>query len=105
MKLSTLNDDTFQEVIGQRGVTLVEFGAEWCPPCKTLLPILEELADQLDARASIYKLDCDDSPATAGTYGVMSMPTVILFKDGEPLEKLVGLRSKTVYEGLISRHQ
>jgi thioredoxin 1 len=70
-----------------------------------LLPILEELADQLDARASIYKLDCDDSPATAGTYGVMSMPTVILFKDGEPLEKLVGLRSKTVYEGLISRHQ
>jgi len=90
--------------IDEQGVTLVEFGATWCPPCKALLPILDELDQQYGERVNVVKVDCDDSPAIASEYRVMSMPTVIMFHNGEPVEKLVGLRPKNVYETLIERY-
>ncbi|MFC5406411.1 thioredoxin family protein [Cohnella soli] len=98
------NDESLQGSIRQQGVTLVDFGAKWCPPCKVLKPILDELAEEKGEAAMFIEIDCDDSPGAASTYGVMSMPTVIVFRDGEAVEKIVGLRPKAVYEGLIAKH-
>ncbi|MFC6228272.1 thioredoxin family protein [Paenibacillus allorhizosphaerae] len=99
-----LDDNTFRDGIRKQGVTLIDFGSVHCPPCRVLLPILEELEATMGDRMSIAKIDCDDSPRTASDYGVMSMPTVILFHDGEPVEKLVGLRPKSVYESVIAKY-
>ncbi|WP_397356384.1 thioredoxin family protein [Paenibacillus sp. N3.4] len=81
---------------------MVDFGAPWCPPCKTLLPILEELDREYEGEISILKVNVDESQQTARLYSVMSMPTVIFFTNGEALDKLVGLQSKDVYANKIT---
>ncbi|TVY02224.1 thioredoxin [Cohnella terricola] len=100
----TFNDDTFQESIREKGLTLVDFGAVWCPPCKTLKPILEELGEEQGEKLAVIEVDCDESPETASRFGVMSMPTVLLFHNGEPVEKLIGLRPKSAYENLLAKY-
>lgn len=104
MSMLAVNDTNFRGNIREQGVTLVEFGAAWCPPCKVLLPILDELGGDYGERLSVLKVDCDDSPAIASEYGVMSMPTVIVFNNGEPVDKLIGLRPKSVYETIVNRY-
>ncbi|MFC3772092.1 thioredoxin family protein [Paenibacillus sp. GCM10012303] len=104
MSLYAVDDTTFRGMIRQQGVTLVEFGAVWCPPCKVLLPILGDLASEYGERLSVLKVDCDDSPTLASEYGIMSMPTVIVFHNGVPVEKLVGLRPKSVYAALVTKY-
>ncbi|CAM3405077.1 thioredoxin family protein [Marinicrinis lubricantis] len=104
MSVLSVNDHNFQMELRSSGTTLVEFGAKWCPPCKVLLPILDELADQYGEHAAILKLDCDESPLTADQFGVMSLPTVIVFHHGEPVEKLVGLRPKSLYESVLDKY-
>ncbi|WP_282942648.1 thioredoxin domain-containing protein [Paenibacillus sp. RC67] len=104
MNMHVDNNTSFRDKIRLEGVTLVEFGAVWCPPCKVLLPILEELDREYEDKLSLVKVDCDDSPEVAAEYGIMSMPTVIVFHNGEPVEKLVGLRPKGVYETLLLRY-
>ena len=104
MSINTVNETTFRGMIRKQGTTLVEFGAEWCPPCKALLPILDELEHEYGERMPVLKVDCDESPAIASEYGVMSMPTVIVFHNGAPVEKLVGLRPKSVYQTLLARY-
>ena len=103
-QLLKVDGATFNTAIRAKEIVLVDFGAEWCPPCKALTPILEELQQEEGDRLSILKVDCDESPELAGTYGVMSMPTVIVFQGGEPVDKLVGLRSKEVYRSAYSRY-
>ncbi len=85
-------------------ITLVHFGAPWCPPCKALLPILDELERDLGEHLSILKVNCDESPKTAAEFGVMSMPTVVVLQNRKPVEKLVGLRSKDTYQAMIGRY-
>lgn len=104
MSLLEVTEDTFASQIRKSGPTLVEFGAVWCPPCKALLPILDELSNEYGEKLAVLKVDCDDSPALAAQYGIMSMPTVILFHDGVPVEKLVGLRPKSVYQGILDKY-
>ena len=93
--ISTLSDATFNEEIGsaERPV-LVDFWAEWCGPCKMIAPILEEIASEHGDKLAIAKLNVDDSPAAARNYQVMSIPTLIVFKDGEPVKRLVGAKGK-----------
>ncbi|CAI6030078.1 thioredoxin family protein [Cohnella sp. JJ-181] len=98
------NDLDFKNAVRPSGVTLVDFGATWCPPCKALLPVIESLAAEYGERVSIVKVDTDESPETASSFGVMSNPTVILFNDGEPVEKLVGLRPIEVYRTALNRY-
>ncbi|MFD2333324.1 thioredoxin family protein [Cohnella sp. GCM10020058] len=98
------NDMDFENAVTRTGVTLVDFGATWCPPCKALLPIIETLAEEYAERVSVVKVDTDESPETASTFGVMANPTVILFNDGQPVEKLVGLRPIEVYRTALNKY-
>jgi thioredoxin 1 len=105
MIIAANNETKFKDSISKQGVTLVEFGAEWCPPCKVLLPILDIMDSEYGGSVSIIKVDCDESPAIAAEFGIMSLPTVIIFHNGEPVDKLVGLRPKDVYQKAIARYQ
>ncbi|MCZ8521987.1 MULTISPECIES: thioredoxin family protein [Paenibacillus] len=104
MKPENVNDTNLKAGLEAHPLTLVDFGAPWCAPCRTLLPMLDELGEAYGENLSILKLNCDDSPESAAAYGVMSMPTVILFKNGEPMEKLVGLRSPEGYRNMIDKY-
>jgi thioredoxin 1 len=104
MSVTKIDDVGFRNAIRQQGVTLVEFGAKWCPPCKVLLPILDELQQEEGERVSILQVDCDESPEIASQFGVMSMPTVIVFHNGEPTDKFIGLRPKDVYQQAIAKY-
>ena len=92
-----MTDDNFdQEVLGSSQPVLVDFFADWCGPCKMQAPIIEQLAEEIDDKAKIGKLDVDANPAIAQKYEVMSIPTLIIFKDGQVVERLTGLQSKDV---------
>ena len=93
--ITTLTDATFtEEVKGSDEPVLVDFWAEWCGPCKMIAPVLEELAGDYAGKLRVAKLNVDDAPDTARQYQVMSIPTLILFKDGEPAKRVVGARGK-----------
>jgi thioredoxin 1 len=82
------------EVLGAGLPVLVEFTADWCPPCRQMAPVLTALATELGGRLKVVQLDVDTSPETTNRYGVLSMPTFMLFRDGEPLRSMVGARPK-----------
>lgn len=86
------------EVLDHKGVVLVDFYADWCGPCRMLGPILEEVdAENKDENIKILKLNVDENQPTAMEYGVMSIPTVIIFKDGKEFDKKVGVQPKSMY--------
>ena len=86
------------------GVTLVDMYADWCGPCQRIAPIIEELAHEYEGKANITKLDVDASGAIAQQFGVMSIPTILIFKDGQLVDKTVGLSDKESLVGLLSKH-
>jgi thioredoxin 1 len=87
-----LKDDTFDREVTQSDIpVVVDFGATWCQPCKRLAPIVEKLAQEYEGRVKIAKFDIDDSPQVPARFGIMSVPTVIFFKDGERVDQVMGL--------------
>jgi thioredoxin 1 len=93
--ISTLTDATFDEEIGASAeVMIVDFWAEWCGPCKMITPILEEIAVEQVGKVRIAKLNVDDNPDAARRYEVMSIPTLIVFRDGEPVKRMIGAKGK-----------
>jgi len=100
MSLKEFSDDTFDNEISH-GVTLVDFFAQWCGPCHMQTPILEQLAEELQGKVKIAKLDIDNNQKVTSKFGVTSVPTLILFKDGTEVERVVGLRDADALRALI----
>jgi len=104
-KTMEVTDTTFEAVVEQaKGVVLVDFWAAWCGPCKMIAPIVEQIADENPGKITVSKLDVDSNTDTAMKYGVMSIPTLILFKDGQPVERLVGYMPKDRLMAKIKPH-
>jgi thioredoxin 1 len=92
---TTLTDITFdEEIAGSAEPVLVDFWAEWCGPCHMIAPILEEIASDQAGKIKIAKLNVDDNPDIARRFDVMSIPTLIVFKDGQPVQRMVGAKGK-----------
>jgi thioredoxin 1 len=92
-KIKVLTDQNFPHKI-KNGMALVDFWASWCMPCKLMVPTLNELADQMDGKVMIGKVNIDESKATAAKFGVRSIPTMILFRNGKEIHRFVGVKSK-----------
>ena len=94
MDLKHINSENFESEVNSGKVTLVDFFATWCGPCKMLGPVLEQVADEVKDKVNIVKLDIDGSMDLAKQFGVMSVPTMVIFKDGKEVDRIVGLRQK-----------
>jgi len=92
-KVLDLTDRDFDETI-RSGVTLVDFWAPWCAPCMMQGPIVEQVAEKVDGKATVAKLNVDEGQQAAGRYGVRAIPTIIVFRDGESVQQLVGVQSE-----------
>ncbi|MFT5239743.1 MAG: thioredoxin 1 [Candidatus Promineifilaceae bacterium] len=100
-----ISDENWQgEVIESDIPVLVDFWAEWCGPCKAISPILDELATELDGKLKIAKVNVDDNQALAGQFGIRSIPTLLIMKDGAVAEQMIGAMSKADLEEKLSGH-
>lgn len=95
-KAIVLTDANFDEVVNSGKPVLVDFWAEWCGPCKMIGPVVEELAGDYDGKAVVAKLNVDENPQTTAKFGVRSIPTLLVFKDGQIVDKQVGAVPKSV---------
>jgi thioredoxin 1 len=102
--LGQVTDDTFEEqVLKSDKPVLVDFWAEWCPPCRQLTPLIEAVAQKYDGKAKFLKLDVDDSNLTGQRYGIKGIPTLIVFKNGTEAERVVGTTSQDNISRMIDR--
>jgi thioredoxin 1 len=104
-KITNLTTESFKSTISSSTTpVLVDFWAPWCGPCKAIAPVLEELANELDGKLKIAKVNIDDHDAVAAEYGVRAIPTMILFKGGQVAETLVGMMPKAALKAKIATH-
>ena len=96
-----LDDANFKDTVA-KGVTLVDFYADWCGPCKMIAPLIEQLGGEFKGQATVGKLDIDSAQDTTSTFGVTSIPTIILFKDGKEVKRVVGVRDKQSLAAMIT---
>ena len=98
-----VTDDTFkQDVLDASGAVLVDFWAEWCGPCRMVGPILDEIAKEYEGKLTIAKVNIDDNPMTPNDYAVRGIPTMILFKDGKPVDTKVGALPRTALKDWVA---
>ena len=101
--MTNVTDSTFQEILANNSVCVFDFSATWCGPCKKIAPIIEELATQYEGNAFIGKIDIEESPELTEKFDIMSVPTILFFKNGElQNDKIVGAASKQILEEKIN---
>ncbi len=104
-KIVTVSDSEFESSVLQGDKpALIDFWAEWCQPCKMLAPTVEEIAGEYEDRIMVGKLNVDDNPATATKYGIRGIPTLLLFKGGQVVQQLVGVKSKAEIKKVIDEN-
>lgn len=101
--ITELNDTNYNDFI-KEGVVLVDIWAEWCGPCKQISPIVDEISVDFKDRVSVGKLDADKNREILGELGVRNIPTILIFKNGEMVDKNVGMTSKSALEDLLNKH-
>lgn len=101
-KVLHLNDNNFDQAI-QSGLTLVDFWASWCGPCLALAPTIDKLADTYNGQVKVSKVDVDENMVTPAKFGIRGIPTIILFKDGKPVDQFVGNGPQQI-ENMVKRH-
>ena len=100
-----ITDATFEaEVVNSGNVTVVDFWAPWCGPCRKLGPILDEIASELEGKIKVCKINTDENINIAKEHSISGLPTIMVFKDGQPVERLVGLMQKTALMTNIQKH-
>ena len=103
--VNVFSDDNFEaEVEKSNKLTVVDFWAEWCAPCRMIAPIVAELAEE-NGEIKVGKLNVDENPGTATKFGIRGIPTLLFFKDGEIKEQMVGVRSKSEIQAIIDNHK
>jgi thioredoxin 1 len=103
MAVGKVSDASFEaDVLKATGPVVVDFWAEWCGPCKMIAPALDEIAGSLEGKVKIVKLNVDENPATAQKYGIMSIPTLMIFKNGEIASRQLGAAAKVKLEQWIT---
>ncbi len=104
-KPAAVTDQEFADKVeNAQGLSVVDLWAEWCGPCKAIAPVVDELATEFEGKVSFYKLDTENNRATPTKYGVMSIPTLLFFKDGKLVEKVIGVVPKKKLQDVITRH-
>lgn len=102
MSVQPISDTTFHNETAE-GTVLVDFWAPWCGPCKMIAPVLDELSSEIGEKAKIVKINVDDNPESAAKYNVMSIPTLLIFKDGQVVNQLVGVQPKDKLKAAIEQ--
>lgn len=103
MAIKAVSDESFEkDVLKASGPVLVDFWAEWCGPCKQIAPALDEIAAEKDDKITVAKINIDDNPMTPGKYGVRGIPTLMIFRNGEPVASKVGAMAKSKIEEWIN---
>jgi len=102
---TVITDDNFEaEVSNSSGLVLVDFWAEWCGPCQAMLPVFEEFGKEMEGKISVWKVNVDEAQAVAQANRVMSIPTLILYKDGTAVDQLIGAQSKEQLAAVVEKH-
>lgn len=99
--IKQFNDETFENGVAN-GVVLVDFYADWCGPCRMLAPVVEELAQEMNGKMTVAKVDTDQAPGVAAKFEVTSIPTIILFKDGQVAKRVVGLKDLDALKKMVN---
>ncbi len=103
MKVEMEQTEFQKQILGQQGVSLVDFYADWCGPCRALAPTIAALADEYAGRVTVAKVNVDENPELTQKYGIQGIPAVLIFKDGQILNRLVGLQNQSTYEDALNK--
>ncbi|WP_019120238.1 thioredoxin [Brevibacillus massiliensis] len=103
MAIVNVSDQTFAQEV-ESGTVLVDFWAPWCGPCKMIAPVLEQIDSEVGEKLKIAKLNVDENPETSGRFGVMSIPTLMVFKDGQMVDKVIGFQPKEALMATLGKH-
>ena len=105
MAITEITTANFQdEVVNSNGTVLIDFWATWCGPCRKLVPVIEEIASQFEGKINVFKVNSDDNLEIAKRYSISGLPSLLIFKNGEPVERMAGMMPKSVILKNIDKH-